>query len=299
MRRFFYSLCFFFVILMMFSIPFVGYYDYYGEYDWAYKRFLNDGERSLVIGTSRAAQGIHPEVIYKELRGNGFNLPIYNFSFSRPTSPYGEVYYNAIKKKISDECYTNGLFVVSVDPWSLSDNGDSCQLQESKGCLSYVNFFMRPNLQYIYKNFKQLSRSSSMRLHDDGWLEVDVPMDSASVAKRMERKKIDYQDAIIEKSHYRLSWLAKTIDLLKKRGTVVLCRIPADEYFIDMENKFWPSFEIDMEKLADKYSVKYISFINTISDYRTTDGNHLFKEDGERFTRNLCDSIKLIFNLDK
>lgn len=268
--------------------------DFSGWSDWAYKRLKSSGEKSLILGTSRAAQGILPNIIEKELSGYGFTYPIYNFSFTGYSSPYGEVYFDAIKQKLTDEDYDDGLFILSVDPWSLSLNRDvdKDHYRELDECLAGTKFYMSPNFLYLWKYARPIKYDSNLKLNDNGWLEVNVPMDSNSVRKRHESSKKIFNNVVIKKSEYRLEWLSKTISFLKHKGTVFLVRIPASIYFLQLENSFWPNFEEDITKLSKKEGVSYISFNKDFGKYRTTEGNHLYKEDGAIFTKNLCDSIK-------
>lgn len=60
-----------FLLSLIVSVLFIFFsfgIDKYGMSDWAYKRFTARKYYSLVIGTSRAAQGIQPAVINSFLR---------------------------------------------------------------------------------------------------------------------------------------------------------------------------------------------------------------------------------------
>lgn len=267
--------------------------DIMGWSDWAYRRFTSSGSTSLIVGTSRAAQALQPSIIDENLVNCGYELPMYNFSFTMTSSPYGEVYYKAINKKLSPDT-KNGLFIVCVDPWSLGlSSGDKDGLREKGDRLDKILFYTKPNIQYIWKyGERPFTFDNVMCLHDDGWLEVSVPMDSISVEERINRKKEEYKTETLVRSEYRIDWLKKIIQLVKDHGTVVLCRIPAHPYFMEMENRFWPEFESEMCDISTEYGVPYFSFISSNQSYRTIDGNHIYKEDGARFTEDLCDSIK-------
>lgn len=293
MRSFLKSLLVFSVIILSLVLAAYTAIDALGWSDWAYKRFTSKGHKSLILGTSRAAQGIHPDIIDSKLNGLGYSLPIYNYSFTMTASPYGEVYYNSILKKLSPEMYKDGLFIMSVDPWclSLSNEDTKDRLREEEECLNGMDLFMKPNFLYLWKYSKPLKFDRVMTLNDNGWLEVNVPMDSVSLLERIEKKKKEYRIVDIKKSEYRINWLIKTIEMLKVKGKVYLVRIPASEYFFDMEKMYWPEFESDMRAIAKKQCVDYISFSDVFGKYRTTDGQHIYKDDGVRFTKDLCDSI--------
>ena len=294
MNQFIKKILVFFILLSVLSVIIVFFLDFLGWSDTSYKKLKSTGEVSLILGDSRAAQGIHPDVINKELLGERYALPIFNFAFTARTSPYGEVYYNAIEKKISGTNIDNGLFILAVDPWSLSFNeGETLNnLREMPECLSEVDYYMKPNFQYIWKYARPIPLFSLMHLKDDGWLEIDVSMDSVSLCKRIENKKREYSKDKISRSEYRIQWLNKTIDYLKSRGHVVMCRIPASPWFYELEDSLWPNFEEDMIIISKDKNIPYFSFKNHHNKYQTIDGNHLYKDDGGVFTKDLCDSIK-------
>lgn len=276
--------------------------DLSGWSDDFYNRIRTSGEKSLIIGTSRAGQAIRPDIINEKFEKYDFYLPIYNFAFSVHRSPYGEVYYNAIKKKLTKDNYNNGLFILSVDPFGLSTEIklDKDQLREKNHYIAENYNYTRPNFIYIWKNVKKIFKKDPyVKLNDDGWLEITVPMDSASVKKRITQKKTDYSRYCFKKSEYRIKWLLKTISFLKQKGTVFLVRIPASPFMLEYENKFWPDFEKDISKIAETEEVEYISFKDKFGSYRTTDGNHIYKDDGAIFTRDLCDSIKTRLKMNK
>ena len=59
-----------------------------------------------------------------------------------------------------------------------------------------------------------------------------------------------------------------------------------------IEDALWADFDEDMRTTSQELSVPYFSFIDDCGMYRTTDGNHLYYEDGIKFTKALVDSIK-------
>jgi len=265
--------------------------------DIGYKRVISKGEKSLIIGTSRSAQGVIPSIINTELATNKYDLPIFNFSFNLGMSPYGEAYYKAIKRKIGTNTNNNSLLIIAVDPWCLSmEKGlDKDGPREEDLILGKLLFYHRPNYQYLFTQCQpnEWFKNKICKMHNDGWLEVNAPMDDASRKDALKRKLDDYKDYKITKSDYRIYWLKKTIELCKLNGTVFLIRVPTSPEIYSMEVCQWEKFDEDMIQLSEEMSVEYISFMSDLSKYRTTDGNHLYKDDAKLFTKSLCDSIKM------
>ena len=87
-----------------------------GNTDTFYRRFTSPKQSNLILGNSRAAQGIQPAYL-KSLNGENF----YNFSFTIFDSPYGETYLKAVQEKIKPGT-KSGNFIITVDPWSVSNH---------------------------------------------------------------------------------------------------------------------------------------------------------------------------------
>src|SRR5690606_29851505 len=111
-------------------------------------------------------------------------------------------YLNSVKKKVNPHV-TDGIFVVTVDPWSISNNGEnpndpSVFIENDLFLADLDSVNKKPNFEYLYKHLKGkyytaiFSVDRYLFLHDDGWLEVDVPMDSSSVRQRLNSKLDEY-----------------------------------------------------------------------------------------------------------
>lgn len=200
MRRFllqtsFISLILLGVILFVFSLA-NGYTDPF------YVRFTTPKQSSLILGTSRAAQGIQPRILKKEL-----GKDVSNYAFTLGHSPYGPTYLESIKRKLNDN-EKGGIFIITVDPWSVSTKdsnpNDSLNFVEKTLCVGNTkNVHSKPNFEYLYKNLKGkysdilyyllYPQSSGMFLHDDGWLEVTIKTDSVILKKNLEERIDDYK----------------------------------------------------------------------------------------------------------
>lgn len=274
-----------------------------GYSDPFYLRFTTPKQHNLLLGTSRAAQGLVPAVFDEQL-----HKKFYNYSFTIGHSPYGPVYLESIKRKL-DEDEKDGIFILAVDPWSISSTSvnpnDSTKFRELDRCLDNTKIVdMNPNFIYLRENFggnyykllypKKRSDKYSVFLHNDGWLEVTLPMDSAEVNRRVLKKMKIYRENNLKKfkySSFRLNYLQKTIIFLRKQGKVYLVRLPVHPKMIKIENELMPNFE-DLINEVVPLSNGYLNMTLENNLYMCTDGNHLYKESGKEASKNIAIWIK-------
>ncbi len=278
-----------FTILVILTIIGV-FYQADGKTDPFYDRFTTNKQSSLILGTSRAAQGILPDILNSELNRND----IYNYSFTISHSPFGSIYLKSIKAKL-DIGETDGIFIITVDPWSISsktvDPNDFLNFREvdlSLGQVSFVNY--HPNFEYLITTYGSqyldilIGGSDNMILHKNGWLEVTVEMDSMNVAERLKNKVDNYENKnlpIYNFSTYRYNYLGKTISYLKNYGKVYLVRLPLSPEIFEIEKKLISDFDLKMKNLSAEYKTPYFNLTNRNHNFQYTDGNHLYKESGE------------------
>ena len=232
-----FSLLFTTLILLVITAFLVDGYD-----DPFYLRFTSSKQSSLILGSSRSAQGIRPDALNTILNRND----IYNYSFTNFHSPFGKVYFESIKNKL-DHNSVNGIFIISVSPYSISNKEgvdlNNYQFREEKSILNDTPVNKYPNFNYLLKHYDRqyytiFLKNEKMRLHKDGWLEINIPMDYNAVKNRTE-KKIAFKAKDIQKwkfSSYRLDFLSKTINYLKKYGKVFLVRVPIAQGMQNIEN---------------------------------------------------------------
>jgi len=266
-----------------------------------YLRFTTPRQPNLILGTSRSAQGLQPTV-FQDVLGKG----IYNYSFTLSQSPYGAVYFNSIKKKLLEG--DDGVFIVAVDPWSLSIFGkekadlNSSHLRESNLCLATTNnVSAKPNFEYLFENLKGrftdiiFPRNNNVCLHDDGWLEVTgIPMDSVSVRRRTMDKIKTYRDKTLPVayfSEFRLTYLTKIIQYLSNNGRVYLVRLPVSPEMMRLENKLAADFTAKIQP-AISIADGYLDMTPDNERFQYTDGNHLYKKSGELVSREIANWIK-------
>ncbi|RDC62895.1 hypothetical protein [Adhaeribacter pallidiroseus] len=205
------------------------------------------------------------------------------------------------------------MFIIAVDPWSVSalskEEIKSGEFRENKVFTSKINFVnLNPNLEYILRYYSKpfytvfvqemydliMKGTPDTKLHKDGWLEVNVPVDAASVKKRMPGKLKVYQryvqEAVIQTK--RLQSLEETIKLLDRHGAVYLVRLPVSKEMKTIENRYSPEFDTLMQSMAAKYQVNYLNYFNDSGKYQTVDGNHLYKEASKAISLKLATDIK-------
>ena len=268
-----------------------------GRVDAFYGRFTSPPAGSLILGTSRAAQGIQPAVIWAKMGGQ-YQGPLLNYAFTLTHSPYGPAYLRSIQRKLRPEV-KNGLFIVAVDPWSLSLTGPEGVFPEDQSFIGQLHqVSQNPNLPYLtHYQTKPLYRllldyaTSTERLHPDGWLEVNIGADSAQVRARTARKLQDYRllAASQHLSTGRLQALRQTIDFLKLHGRVVLVRLPVGPSLLQLEQTSPPGFDLCMRQMAAAHAVTYLNY--SAQPYATTDGNHLQRAASKAFSQQLADDL--------
>lgn len=294
-------------ILVILGIHFLAAKYAGGDFDPFYRRLASGQYQSMIIGTSRAAQGIQPAILNDLLKDQ--NTPISNFAFTLANSSFGEVYSKAIQEKLNTD-NTNNIFIIAVDPFALSthDNptGNPDNFREKDYFLAKVPVTTNglPNFKYLLNEYpdswgrmiwdlKSIGSKSRLYLHHNGWLEVDVPMDEASVAARTNASIQDYKESTPLKqfSEHRFTALKETITFFKKYGQVYLVRLPVHKELYDIEQQFHPNFDAFVCDLATGFNIKFWSFAARSSEFEYTDGNHLYKTSGARISKEIGQNI--------
>ena len=256
-----------------------------GSTDAFYWKFATPRQSNMIVGTSRAAQGVQPAVL-DSLLGRSF----FNYAFTAEQSPYGPVYVKSIQKKV-DSAEKNGLFILTVDPWSIAstsaDPNDSLHFREAYLHLNDIeNVTAYPNWKYLFKYLKGNYYSillnpliSSLYLHRDGWLEVSVPMDTSHVRQRTQSKMESYRRIQHDYrfSEVRLASLKKLVHWLNQHGRVYLVRLPVPSAMLTLEQELMPNFDEKMQEIAPLTAGYLDMTVPPDEGYLYTDGNHLFK----------------------
>ena len=103
----------FFAVIILFSLIIFLSIINFGNWssDNFYYKVSSSKKGSMIIGSSRALQGLNPDVLNQNLN----RYDIYNFAFTNLHSPYGLQYYNAINNKLNNSKNDN-IFIISVQP---------------------------------------------------------------------------------------------------------------------------------------------------------------------------------------
>lgn len=264
-----------------------------------YVRFTTPKQNNLILGTSKGTQGLQPQVFDSIL-----NLDLFNYSFTNRHSPFGSTYLNSIKKKLNPEV-KDGIFIDTIDPWSISssvkDPNDTTGFRENELMLANNNFVnMNPNFEYLLKNFEGqyhnifTAEDEAMFLHDNGWLEVSIPMDSARVTKRTQGKIAYYRNDVLplySLSSVRLGYLKQTVDYLKLHGKVYIVKLPVFPEMFEIEKELMPDFNEVIDPVVQA-SDGHLDMTNENHLYQYTDGNHLWKESGRLASAKVAAWIK-------
>jgi len=301
-----------FLFLSLFALLYIAIFSMAdGNTDPYYLRFTTAKQSSLILGTSRAAQGIQPETINHELERSD----LFNYSFTVGNSSYGPAYKESVKKKL-DTTSDVGIFILAVDPWSISSRSlepeNSDTFFENELFINQMRFVnMNPNIEYLifeYQGsyFRLLINAAKkaagrkninpVKLNKDGWLDIDISMDSLSVHRRTQNKFEEYREQNLPNytpSSTRLRYLRETIEYLNGFGNVYLVRLPIPSEMLEIENELYPNFDSQLKSLSHITKAPYLSFAEHGDSYTYTDGNHLYKTSAETVSRKIANWIQL------
>ncbi|PNQ72100.1 hypothetical protein C1T31_13420 [Hanstruepera neustonica] len=297
------------LVLTFSSILLLGCYAYFyladGSTDANYLKFTTPRQTALIIGSSRAAQGIQPKFLNSYLKRND----IYNFAFNVKESPYGRPYLKSIQRKLESQTQA-GIFILEVNPWTIGI--DSVTVLKTGGYRETDNFLdnthfvaLKPNIEYliesypesyinIFKDKSKVGLNETFFVEADGWLNVTISLEGKTTSERTEKKIIRYNKLLSQyssPSSYRLESLENTIRFLKQHGQVYLVRMPIINGMFKIENELLSDFNDVMYAIAEETGVVYFNMMPDRDFYTYTDGNHLDQVSGRQFSINLAELI--------
>jgi len=258
--------------------------------------------QSLILGSSRTLLSIDPESVNKK---KWITSPLLNYGFTQATSPYGEIYYKAICKKLLDSG-KQGCFILEVNPIGMSTDTKKSKLPEEGLILDRLLLFnINPNIDYILENtqaplylffFNDKKKAGEKEhFHKSGWVENIAVTDSIKKSKKIASQTREYQKVFdtYTLSDYRKNWFEKTIDELSLFGKVIVIRVPITPKMKNMENIYYPDFNKMIFSIALKHSVPYLDF-SEITGYNFNDLHHMSSESAIKFSEFLGDTLQKI-----
>lgn len=272
----------------------------------SYIKFTTPKQHSLIVGNSRSLWGLKPHVMNEYLSLEN-EKGIYNFSFNLSESPYGPDYASLIQRKIKPGV-DDGLYIVTVDPWSISSYGeDPNDINNFREKDHFINNMpivnMKPNLFYLLFNFDGTYKDIITRrlnptgtyVHDNGWMEVNMERSTIPPKERIEEHAKFYREVFATEksfSHVRLNSLSQLTKHLQRHGTVFLVRLPVHQAMFEVEDMYMPDFDEKMDSIATKYGVAYINFKNFENKYEFFDSGHLTVNGAYQLSKDLAELIK-------
>ncbi|TRZ44198.1 hypothetical protein [Robertkochia solimangrovi] len=268
---------------------------------------------SMILGLSRAHYAMDPQTLEDNLKSVDYAKPFLNFAFEKSQSPYGEVYLEAVKKKIADSV-TNGIFILSVTPGSFSVSN---RLVNDEDILEFDRQMMigkvkdlneDPNLEYVRKCFGRAlykgifpheHRLTSV-FHSNGWEEFKLEGGGYTITqediKFWQKETVEGYTKLAAyipeyKSSYRMEWFKKTVAYLKTRGRVYILRIPMHPGILALEDGVWPELDTQMEAISSEMNVPYLNYARTGETYQTYDGSHLYSQSAKKLCTEIARTI--------
>ncbi|MFZ9954745.1 MAG: hypothetical protein ACO3E1_01360 [Flavobacteriales bacterium] len=247
--------------------------------------------KSLIIGTSRANFAIDPSAFDAK-------YDLLNFAFTAATSPYGELYYNAIQDKITKE--KDAIFILDIDPFALSQEKQKPTFNEDKNSLGRQKIInANPNFEYIFKNETPLydrlfpAMESNKVKFENGFTQLNNNYTAEQEIAMRKAKIEDYKKLALSNclSNERMLYFEKTIELLKQYGKVYLISVPVSPEIYSMQKNYWASKDEFISMLVKKHNIKYFNLQNSFPSPKTIDGVHISKEDARNISLALRDSI--------
>lgn len=284
--------------------------------DRYYLKVTTPKATSLILGTSRASQGIIPQIINDKLVGT-FDGYIVNHAFTMGLTPYGPSYERFVKQKI-EEGTKNGIYILEVSPSAF------CALatlpNDTKNIINDTSFFTErhsfvgkitnsstnPNVQYLTKFYSErhfifehwyneiINKDRAILENNPyGSMNVVVKADTVNLNFRLKRRLNYYLKEYegIGFSQARFEAFDRMVQYLKERGKVYIVRLPIAELMMKEEMRIFPDFDQKMEAFAQQNGLHYFNYINYSKNYITTDGSHLYRPSADLITTQLCDSI--------
>ena len=268
--------------------------------DIFYVRFITPRQSSLILGDSRAAQGLVPSVINQSSRQFSF----FNYAFTASYSPFCEDYLISIKEKLTHNI-EGQMFIISIGPTQFTSyetttaSNTSSYLSSIKSVngngFINISYFMSVNRKpLIYGLFNRVIGTAVN--HRDGWLQQRlVYVSPGELEERYTSGIIRFENSISARSWDNLKWnlFCDLIDFLKDSGAIVfLIRMPTSNDVNILENRYFPDFNERFYSYSLENQIIYLDHSGLSNSYNSIDGNHLTEESAIDYSEYL--SVELL-----
>jgi hypothetical protein len=267
-----------------------------GTTDPYYLRLTTPRQAGLIVGTSRAAQGLIPHLM------PAGRSPDYNFSFTGLHSPYGPTYLEAIGKKMDPQA-RDAHHIVAIEPWGLcadkADPNDSSLFPESAlflGTLPRMDvnpnicYFLQGGVERLWDVIAHRIEPDRMVVQADGWLQVDINRSPVEVQARLDdgMRENRSKARTLAYSAVREDYLHRTVQLLRSTGRVCLVRMPVSPPLRALEDSVVPDLGLRMRAIGAELGAPYLD-LSAAEGYTFTDGSHLNQASARRLSAVLMD----------
>ena len=288
---------------------------------------------SMILGTSRSAQGVNPAILTTEFIEGG---EWFNFSFNLSSSPWIKAYTRAILSKI--ECSITedspGHFLLFVDPWSMDELAgqginsfmkqpwfNPCSLGHGKW--KFIQHTSNP-LSVIGggSGTDLLAAAGALPSRILSWFEEDyakkngidangwLPYSRMKTAARV-NKDITSQVKWYRKNKHRgnqwpgseneeaLISLIHTIQASDESAQIILVRPPVTDAMLALEMERFPELNDWMRAVSLTYNIPYLDTNERWGQRNNSqfnDAHHLNEEGANEFSHFLAAELNQILN---
>lgn len=283
------------LLLLTVAIVVVVLYSADGRTDLHYGKLISPKQSSMILGNSKASRGIIPSVVNRYSKADS----IYNFAFDLNLDIYSETYVRAISSKLSNN-QSDAVFVITVDPWSISENiADDNTMEEAAFLSSLESFSSRPHFDYLFNHyqgsiFDLWTGNDHLEVHENGWQEIKIS--ETEYPAKIEETKLKIA-SLAERSLFseqKLNTLNELIVTLKEKGRVHLVVLPVHPEILEMEQVYMPDFGTRIRTLAGETVVPLFDMSRGSNRLTFTDGLHMDAKSAEEISYKIGSWIERI-----
>jgi len=269
----------------------------------------------LILGTSRAAQGIDPlELAHGcELLSGGFNFA-FNISDSPWSAQYATICVAQIEK--APEASLNYL-LLSIDPWSLMPSTKSpspwIDINDANLCIRAHRYALASEILPRVLGSSESNLATALvgriksshhnpyrtRVTEQGWLPNKRYRNPEWAAEETQRHIANYRKTYPRNENWpsaqSLSGIKSIVSSFKERnptGHIIFLRPPVTQEMLNLEDEVFPEFESMCEELAEQQDVAFVDANVLLLTLHFNDAHHLHFEDAQTFSfalgENLC-----------